>query len=67
MPIINDKALRLVKDALDQYETAVESTNCTEKTKRTYILHARNFVRWLNDDFDPGVNVRRRRTFDSRR
>ena len=58
MPIINDEALRLVKDALDQYETAVESTNCTEMTKRTYILHARNFVRWLNDDFDPGVNVR---------
>ena len=60
MPIINDEALRLVKNALDQYETEVESTNCTEKTKRTYILHARNFVRWLDDNFEPGSTIRRR-------
>ena len=67
MPIINDEALRLVKNALDQYETEVESTNCTEKTKRTYILHARHFVRWLDDDFKPGANIRRREAPNSRR
>ena len=32
----------------------------TPSTKRTYLLHAENFVRWLSDDFNPGVNSRQR-------
>ena len=67
MPIINDEALRLVKNALDQYETEVDSTNCTEKTKRIYVLHTRHLVRWLDDDFEPGANIRRREAPNSRR
>ena len=31
MPIITDEALKLVKDALDQYETAVEGTHLAQR------------------------------------
>ena len=31
----------------------------TQPSKDTYLLHAANFVRWLEDDFTPGTNVRR--------
>ena len=60
MPKISDKsALQQVKDALEKYKRAVESTDMQPSTKQTYLLHARNFVRWLDDDFDPGATVRR--------
>ena len=58
MPKINNDALRQVQAALDRYQEEVKATDCTESTKKTYILHARNFVRWLDDDFEPGVNLR---------
>ena len=58
MSKINREALNLVMDALDQYEKEVEGTHLKVPSKRTYLLHARHFVRWLEDDFEPGVNVR---------
>jgi hypothetical protein len=54
------EAFREIRDALDRYEQAVSETDCTDSTKQTYILHAQHFVRWLNDDFEPG------RTLDGR-
>ena len=60
MPRISQVALREAQEALRRYEEVVEATDMTRNTKDTYLLHARNFVRWLADDFTPGINTRRR-------
>ena len=67
MSKINREALNLVKDALDRYEHEVDATDMTPESKRTYIGHAQQFVRWLDDDFEPGVNVRRRKASNQTR
>lgn len=60
MPKVSIEAIRQVEAALDQYEEQVETTNLKPSSKWTYILHARQCVRWLNADFEPGINLRRR-------
>ena len=40
-----------LESLIDQYEKEVEQAPYTEKTKRTYIYHSRNFVRWVKGDF----------------
>jgi len=52
---ISKTALREVEDALRECEKDVQSSDMTDSTKRTYLLHTRNFVRWLKDDFVPGA------------
>ena len=60
MPKVSNKsALQQVKDALEKYRRTVEATDMQPSTKQAYLLHAGNFVRWLDDSFDPGANVRR--------
>ena len=54
MPKISGDALRQVKEALDRYEKEVGATSLAPSSKKTYLLHAWHFVRWLNDDFEPG-------------
>ena len=54
MPKINHDALRQVQEALDRYEKEVDATSLARSSKNTYLLHAWHFVRWLNDDFEPG-------------
>ena len=44
---------------LDEYERVVDQTDMTERTKNTYLLHVRNFVRWTRGDFEPGSRLRR--------
>ena len=60
MPKIDLKALQDVQEALQRYEAVVRATEMTSSTKKTYLLHSRNFVRWLADDFTPGINARYR-------
>ena len=60
MTKISSDALQQVQAALRRYEEEVNSTDCTKSTKDTYMLHARHFVRWLDDDFEPGSNLRKR-------
>lgn len=52
---IGFEALGEVKDALTLYKRKVDDTNMTESTKKTYTLHAENFVRWLEGNFQPGA------------
>ena len=51
---ISRPALQEVEEALRKYEQEVGASNMTASTKRTYLLHSNNFVRWLKDDFVPG-------------
>ena len=58
MPKISPGALREVQDALDHYNVEVKQTNLAEWSKKTYLDHALQFVRWLNDEFTPGEKTR---------
>ena len=50
-------ALRQVISALGRYETEVNASKLRPSAARTYLLHARNFVRWLKGDFTPGATL----------
>ena len=43
-----------VADSLEAYVEEVRSTTMTDTTKRAYIRGARQFVRWIMSDFEPG-------------
>jgi hypothetical protein len=51
---LSSSAMKEITVALDQYRKVVEATNLTRTTKDTYLLHSENFVRWLEDGFEPG-------------
>lgn len=51
---IRPEALAAVKVALEHYETKVKASKLQPNSQRTYLLHARNFVRWIEGDFTPG-------------
>ena len=54
---ISQPCLKQVRDALGTYREEVEASELQPSTKRTYLRHAETFVRWLEGDFEPGVNV----------
>lgn len=58
MAEIGPQALAEVKAALEHYEIEVEESNLSKKSQRTYLLHARQFVRWIEDDFEPGGTLK---------
>ncbi len=55
---IKREALDEVERALEQYRELLAELEQTgvlkENTRKTYLLHSENFVRWLKDEFDPG-------------
>ena len=59
MPKVSDEVLRAVQDALERYEAEVSDTLMASNTKKTYVLHAEHFVRWLGDDFELGATLKR--------
>lgn len=59
MPKVTSEVLKAVRDALERYEAEISVTPMTPSTKKTYLLHAGTFVRWLNDDFEPGATLKR--------
>lgn len=58
MPKVNPEVLKIVQEALERYADEVESSRLSPNAKQTYIGHSREFVRWLDDDFEPGIHVR---------
>ena len=54
---MDKRLVDFVKDALREYEEEVEGTNLTRSSKDSYIGHAKEFVRWLDGTFTPGVRV----------
>ena len=53
MPKVRTESLHEVEEALKLYVEEVERSSVAKMSKRTYIRHARTFVRWLDDDFTP--------------
>ena len=54
MPKINDVALEAVCRALVRFEDEVDEFPLSRRSKETYIRDARQFVKWLADNFVPG-------------
>lgn len=48
-----------LRELLEQYIAEVEAAPLADLTKRTYILHATNFVRWTEGDFEPGSRAKK--------
>lgn len=46
---------RLYDQYHDEIETLTEKGVIMENTKKTYLLHSYNFVRWCKGDFTPGA------------
>ena len=59
MPQVSAEVLKAVQDAFQRYETEVLDTNLEASSKSTYIDRARYFVRWLDDDFEPGASLKK--------
>ena len=57
MPKVSANISIAVQDALERYKEVVEATEMTLTSKKTYLLHAKHFVRWLADDFEPGAKL----------
>ena len=55
MPKITQSALAEVRQALKEYDEEVNNTKLSLESKVAYVAHAKQFVRWLEDDFEPGI------------
>ena len=60
MPKISQDCLAQVLSAFERYKEEVNAAPIADNTKNTYISHTDQFVRWLNDGFEPGDKNRRR-------
>ena len=47
---------RRIEDRLEEYSKVVRESSLTKTTKATYIRGAKQFVRWLRDDYEPGAS-----------
>ncbi len=60
MPKVTPPTMTEVKAALAVYIAEVEAAPLRPPSVRTYCQHARQFVRWLGDQFTPGDAAPRR-------
>ena len=54
MAKVNREFLEDLRAAFELYSEAVNQANLRRQTKKTYLLDVQRFVRWLEDDFEPG-------------
>ncbi len=50
-----ERALELYRELLSERE---QTGVLKESTRKTYLVHSENFVRWLKGEFDPGERNR---------
>ena len=55
------QALSEVETALQDYIRVVEASGMALTSRKTYIIHADQFARWLKREFQPGVHAGDRR------
>lgn len=53
------KTLGLVKELHECYRLEIESSAIKPLSRKTYISHSANFVRWISGDFEPGSKIKR--------
>lgn len=47
--------LKQVEEAYKVYEREVDSSGMKVSAKNTYLLHVRQFIKWMKGDFQPGA------------
>ena len=61
MPKVDKETLRKVEAAVERYKVEVdENPGLSSVSKRGYKYYAELFLRWLKDDFEPGIIARHR-------
>ena len=60
MSKVSPEILTAIQEAYERYVSEVNTSDLTPESKLTYLSHAQQFVRWLDDDFEPGETKRRR-------
>ena len=58
---ISYKTLDEIKQAYADYKQVVETSGMALTSRKTYILHADRFARWLKREFQPGFHAGNRR------
>ena len=58
---VSYKVLEEVEQAYQQYEEEVRNSDMALVSRKTYIIHADQFVRWLKREFQPGAHAGNRR------
>ena len=59
MAKVSPQVVAIVRGAFERYVQEVKSSGLKENAQKTYLLHSHNFVRWLNDEFEPGATILR--------
>ena len=59
MAKVTREMLTAIRTSFEQYKEEVENAGLKKATEMTYLRHADTFIRWLDDDFEPGATLRR--------
>ena len=57
MPKIDPTTLAEVREAFEQYKEACETSKLRPKAVETYTRYVDMFIRWLDDQFEPGATL----------
>ena len=55
MAKVDDKTMAEIKRLLDEYRGVLRASRLSLDTQNSYRVHAEYFVRWLDNDFEPGA------------
>ena len=55
----DSKTLRLLKELHAKYQLEIESCGIKPLSRKIYISHSANFIRWIAGEFKPGAAVKR--------
>jgi hypothetical protein len=53
------ETLEIIKTLYREYQNEVEASDMTPLTKRIYLTHSLNFIRWMEGLFSPGSKQNR--------
>ena len=57
MSKVSPEVVAIMRKALEVYLSEVRDSRLKDSVKKMYSRDAEYFVRWLDDDFEPGANV----------
>lgn len=58
IPVARLRNISQLYDLLEEYAAHVNRSLLTESSQRDYIMFAELFVRWIDNDFEPGATLR---------
>ena len=56
---VDSETLAKIKRAFEAYKTEVYAAPLADTSKRSYTHYPDYFIRWLEDDFEPGIQNKR--------